>query len=412
MKFGSNRQQTEQAFVRILQINNRYLFRGGEDASVDRVFQTLSPNHLLKRCIFSSTEWKHEAAPAIWRQPFLMWRNPEALARITTAHEELRPDLWLVHNVYPVTSAAVYELARNLGVPVIYFGHNFRPFSVNGYCWAGQRLAPQGLHGNYWPEILAGSWQSSRLKTAVFARVLRKLRASGWLDSIKAWVAISDFMRERYIEAGVSADRVFTLRHSWDLSNQKAAVFEDNGSVLYLGRLSHEKGIPVLLEAWQKFRATQPVHPRLGRLVIAGEGPLQHMVEKAAAADPSICFEGYVSGERKAELLRSCRAVVVPSVWWEALGLVVYEAYDFSKPVLAARSGGLTETVTDQQTGLLHEPGNADELARHLQLVANEPAKAKAWGSQGRAWLEKNTSSKEWLERFNTIANFAVHGRT
>jgi glycosyltransferase involved in cell wall biosynthesis len=79
------------------------------------------------------------------------------------------------------------------------------------------------------------------------------------------------------------------------------------------------------------------------------------------------------------------------------------KAYDYSKPVLGARSGGLTKTVTDQQTGLLHEPGNADELARHLQLMTNEPAKAR---------LEKNTTRSDWLERFNTVANFAVHGRT
>jgi glycosyltransferase involved in cell wall biosynthesis len=380
--------------------------------ATDQINSVLSREHAVRQCHFASSDWKSGDAPTIWRQPFLMWRNPEALARITEVHKQLRPDLWLVHNVYPVASAAVYELARNLGVPVMYFGHNFRPFSVNGYCWAGRRLAPQGLHGNYWPEVLAGSWQSSRLKTAIFAQVLRKLRASGWLNSIKAWVAISDFMRARFIEAGVPAERVFTLRYSWDLLNQNAAVFEDNGSVLYLGRLSNEKGIPVLLEAWQKFRATQPSNSQLSHLVIAGEGPLQHIVEKAAAADPTIRFEGYVAGDRKAELLRSCRVVVVPSVWWEALGLVVYEAYDFSKPVLAARSGGLTETVTDQQTGLLHEPGNADELARHLRLMDDEPAQAKAWGGQGRAWLEKNTTPSDWLERFNIIANFAVHGRS
>jgi len=398
--------------MKILEVHNRYLQRGGEDSASDHIAKALSHDHTLERCHFESKEWKQPAAPGVWLQPFLIWRNPAALAKIKAAHEGLQPDLWVVHNVFPVASAAVYELARQLGVPVIYFGHNFRPFSVNGYCWAGQRLAPQGLHGNYWPEILAGSWQNSRLKTAVFARVLRKLRVSGWLDSIKAWVAISDFMRERYIEAGVPADRVFTLRHSWDLVNQKAAVFEDNGCVLYLGRLSHEKGIPVLLEAWQKFRTTQPPNTQLSRLVIAGEGPLQHLVEKAAATDPSIRFEGYVAGDRKTELLRSCRAVVVPSVWWEALGLVVYEAYDYAKPVLAARSGGLSETVTDNKTGLLHEPGNTGEIVRHLQLVANEPAKAKAWGSQGRAWLEKNTTPSDWLERFNTIANFAVHGRS
>ena len=166
------------------------------------------------------------------------------------------------------------------------------------------------------------------------------------------------------------------------------------------------------MEAWQKFGAAQPSNTQLSRLVIAGEGPLQHMVEKAATSDPSIRFEGYVSGDRKAELLRSCRAVVVPSVWWEALGLVVYEAYDYSKPVLAARSGGLTETVADNKTGLLHEPGNTDQIVRHLQLVANDPAKAKAWGSQGRAWLEKNTTPSDWLERFNTIADYTMHGRS
>ncbi len=339
-----------------------------------------------------------------------MWRNPETLERIRESHEAFRPDLWLVHNVFPVASAGVYGLARQLGVPVVYFGHNFRPFSVNGYCWAGQRLAPEGLHGNYWPEILAGSWQNSRIKTAIFATVLRKLRSSGWLDSIKAWVAISDFMRERFIEADVPADRVFTLRHSWDLLNAQPSAFEDDGSFLYLGRLSTEKGIPVLLDAWRKFRASADL-PDKPRLVIAGEGPLQGMVEQASAKDPTIHFEGYVSGERKAELLHSCRAVVVPSVWWEALGLVVYEAYDFSKPVLAARSGGLTETVTDHQTGLLHEPGHADELARHLSEITNDPAQAQAWGRTGRAWLEKNTSTQDWLARFNTIADHAVHSQ-
>jgi len=394
--------------LHILEIHNRYLQRGGEDIASDNINGALSKQHSIHRCHFSSQQWKESNSPPIWRQPFLMWRNPGALERIREAHEAFRPDLWLVHNVYPVASAGVYGLARQLGVPVVYFGHNFRPFSVNGYCWAGQRLAPEGLRGNYWPEILAGSWQNSRIKTAIFATVLRKLRSSGWLDSIKAWIAISDFMRDRFIEAGVPAERVFTLRHSWDLLNEQHSTFEDNGSILYLGRLSTEKGIPVLLDAWRKFRASADF-PDRPRLVIAGEGPLQKMVEQASAADPTIHFEGYVSGDRKAELLRSCRAIVVPSVWWEALGLVVYEAYDFSKPVLAARSGGLTETVTDHQTGLLHEPGNADELARHLREIANNPARPRDWGCNGRSWLEQNTSMQDWLARFNTIADYAVH---
>ena len=104
----------------------------------------------------------------------------------------------------------------------------------------------------------------------------------------------------------------------------------------------------------------------------------------------TVRYAGELHGEAKDEAITKARAMIVPSVWWEPLGLVVYEAYDYCRPVLAARSGGLPEIVIDGETGLLHQPGNAEEIAQHVrQFEANTRTRIQM-GRQGRAWLEQN----------------------
>lgn len=388
--------------MRILQIHNRYLHRGGEDLAVDEIASVLGTRHEIRQCLFSSCDWAGKTAPSKPEQGFRMFHNPDSVELVLKNHQEWKPDLWLLHNLYPVASPGVLHLAAKLQVPTIYHLHNFRPFSVNGYCWAGDRLASEGLRKNFLPEVLAGSWQNSRLKTAIFALVLLRLHAKGWLDHVGAWIAISDFMKERFTEAGVPREKIHTIRHSWNLLNAACPPPGDDGSFLYLGRLSTEKGVPVLVETWRLLL------DRLGEdcplLHIAGEGPLQSLVEESASQNPRIKFHGLVSGEGKRQLLQNCRAVIIPSVWWEALGLVTYEAYDFAKPVLAAASGGLKETVFPGKTGFLHYPRDAGELAEHVLTLYKSPAQALQLGSEGRRWLEQNTSNARWLDAFDRVA--------
>jgi len=386
---------------RILEIFNRYQLVGGEEIAANRMFDLLGERYEIERCLFSSSEWTQPGAPSRWRQAFLMFRNPGSLERIREAHDRFRPDCWLVHNVFPVASAAVFELAGELGVPIVYVCHNYRPFSVNGYCWAGDKIAPGGLRKNYLAEILAGSWQNSRIKTAIFALILRRLHSKHWLDSVGAWLAISDFVRDRFVEAGIPEDKIHTLRHSWDLINPAPPENSQGQYFLYLGRLSVEKGLRVLLETWKQLTSTLGANAPL--LKICGEGPLQHEVEEFAALCPKVEFVGVVSGQQKHELLKGCVAVIVPSIWWEALGLVTYEAYDFGKPVLAAASGGLSETVQHGITGFLHTPGNASQLADQVVELWNNPEPATEMGRNGRLWLEQNTAKEEWLAGFGKL---------
>ena len=115
--------------MKILEIHNRYLSMGGEDLIVDHISQTLSLRHEICRFIRSSQEWKEPGPPPSWKQPFLLFNNPDSLHKIEALHHCFKPDIWLIHNPVPVISLGVYELAYRLGAKVVQYLHNYRPFS-------------------------------------------------------------------------------------------------------------------------------------------------------------------------------------------------------------------------------------------------------------------------------------------
>lgn len=389
------------AYRRILQVFNRYLFMGGEEKSVDRIHAHLSERHEMARCFFDSREWTGFGAPGNLGQLRRTFYNQDSRKRFVEAVTTFKPDAVLFHNIYPVGSPSLFHAALELKVPVIHYIHNFRPFSVGGTLYVNGQLTPESLHGHYGREVRGGAWQGSVLKSAIFAMLLKRLHRSGWLRSVKAWVCISEFIRDRFIEAGLEPSTVHALRHSWDAMPELPET-SDGGYHLFLGRLVEQKGISTVLEAWQQLEAK--LGEQTPELRIGGEGPLEGLVREAAQRTSKIRYLGLVEGAAKRETLANCRTMLAPSAWWEPLGLVTYEAYDYAKPVLAAASGGLSETVVQGATGLLHQPGNAGALMNDvLKIEEMSGAQRTAMGQSGRAWLLSNTRKEDWLRRFDEI---------
>lgn len=393
----------------LLHVFNRYLFKGGEELIADKIHADLSTRHDMTWCQFDSAEWTGENAPSKLQQARKLFYNKEARQRFESALDASGAGAAVFHNIHPVGSPALYLSAKRHRLPVVQFLHNFRPFSVGGTLLVNGRLTPDALYGSYRKEVFAGAWQDSVVKSALFALMLKWLHLSGWLKSVKAWIAVSDFMREKLVSSGaLPENRVHTLRHSWNALPQ-APVVEDAGYYLFIGRLAETKGVIPLLDAWDE------LHRQLGKntplLHIAGEGPLNNAVQQRLRTNPYIGQLGQIGGETKREALRRCRAVIVPSTWWEPLGLVVYEAYDYLKPVLAARSGGLCEIVQHGITGLQHEPGNVSGLVQDILAMEATPPEARlAIGTAGREWLLRETNTEVWLQRFEEILASAVHG--
>jgi glycosyltransferase involved in cell wall biosynthesis len=395
--------------MKILQIFNQYAYVGGEQIAVDQISAELCAIHDVRTITFDSNEWAKETSLASRvRQIFLMAWNPSSIRAVREQLAVFQPDVILIHNIMPVGSAALFLYLVNCGVPVVQFIHNFRPFSVNGYCWGNGKLLPQGLKKNFIPEILAGSWQNSRLKTAWYGLLIFLLHLAGVFQKIQGWIAISQFMKDTFIQGGIDGDRIRVISHSWHprcsdhdlerLSGQPAEpVF------LFLGRLTEEKGLRVLLKAWEKFTAMS----QLGTLRIAGDGPLQEEVAARCAAMERAEYVGFQTGESKNQLLQGCSALVVPSVWWEPLGLVLYEAYDHAKPVLAAKSGGIVDHVFDGQTGWMHDPGDPDALALQMLEAASDVETCRERGRKGRRLLLER-SARVWINDFDDFVRGVI----
>jgi len=395
--------------MRILQVFNRYLERGGEEASVERISNILGEHHKIFHCYFDSQMWKHDTSPwSLIKQAGLMLYNPDATKRFHRHIEACKPDLILIHNVFPVGSLSILNAATKLQIPVVYVIHNFRPFSVNGYLWANGKILPQGLKLDFLPEIFSGAWQNSRTKTALLAFVILIAHILGIYRKIDCWLAISEFMRNTFITAGLPSEKVRLLRHSWNARK----VEPENLKIppppvpylLFLGRLTESKGLHILLRAWSQAVEKVPN----AKLLIAGSGPMEKELCNILHELPRCEYLGQVDGKLKQQLLSQTTALVIPSIWWEPLGLVVYEAYDYSKPVLAARSGGLTETVVDGETGWIHEAGNATQLAKHMIDALQSPGVSSSRGIAGREWLLNHASPADWLNQFEQIANYTI----
>ena len=222
--------------------------------------------------------------------------------------------------------------------------------------------------------------------------------------AIKAWVAISDYMRDRFIGAGVPEEKIFRLYHPRVPVNAEAN-FPEEDYYLFMGRLIEEKGIKVVMDCWDILRR------RLGsntpRLLVAGEGPLLEWVKRGVAANPRVEFRGFVTGDEKHQLLSRCRAVIQPSIWAEPLSIVIYDAFDYGKPVLAAASGGMPELVGDSN-GLLHQRGDAAQLASQVEdLERLGQASRHSMGQSGRKWLLANANVDSWTKQLFQIMRYA-----
>jgi glycosyltransferase involved in cell wall biosynthesis len=134
---------------------------------------------------------------------------------------------------------------------------------------------------------------------------------------------------------------------------------------VFCGRLSVEKGVPLLVRAFARLHAQMPA----ARLTIVGDGPLRSEVEsevRACDLRDAVTFTGWLDPAGVDRQLETSWALVAPSLWAEPLGMVGPEAVIRSVPVIASSTGGFAETIEDEISGLLFP--NGDELALHRAL--------------------------------------------
>jgi glycosyltransferase involved in cell wall biosynthesis len=222
-----------------------------------------------------------------------------------------------------------------------------------------------------------------------------------------AYIFLSEAQRRLFRSLALREERVFVKGNLIPRIDRAPAPTEP--MVVYAGRLAVNKGVEVLLAAWDRYLAS-----RVGwepttdlQLVIAGAGPLEERIRAWASTRPSVRAAGFLGRAECADLIARARAVVVPSTWEEGFGLVAVEAMAVGVPVLASARGSLPELVTDGVDGRLFAPGDAGALAGVLGEVACEPEKYARLGCAARHSYEARFDPDANLDQLLSIYDFA-----
>jgi glycosyltransferase involved in cell wall biosynthesis len=368
--------------LRVLVTHNRYQLRGGEDSVCESEVDLLRQHgHEVEMFERSNTELNggsklSAAAEAIWSR--------DSGQAFRTALGRFRPDVVHVHNTFAKISPAIYWEAARAGIPVVQTLHNFRLLCPQAMFLRDGKVCEDCLGKLPWRGALRGCYRGSVAQSTVLASMVTVHRAVGtWQNKVTRYIALNEFCRRKFIEGGLPADRIVIKPNFVDFDAPAATKRE---GFLFVGRLSFEKGIATLVDA---ARLVDQVTVR-----VAGSGPEAHMLEGVAALQPL----GPLDGDAVRRQMSSSVALVLPSIWYENFPRTLVEAMACGLPVIASRIGALADLVEDGSTGLLFEPGNANDLAAKLTWAREHPQEISAMGVRARQVYE---------ERFTAPRNYA-----
>ncbi len=360
--------------LRILLVHSFYRIPGGEDRLVREQVDLLSRSHEVELISEANIDLSERPLTAA-RMLYSRAKKHEVGAMI----DRFAPDVVHIHNMYPSLGPAAHLAAHERHVPVVMTVHNFRLRCPNGFMFTEGAVCRRCESGRYFNAVVHKCFPS-RKQAGAYATSLWVHRFVMRLEErIARFIVPSEFMRRRLLEWGISEERVRVVRHFVRSVNSTGTDTQLGSYGAFIGRLSAEKGLDVLLRGLH--RAGDPP------FLVVGDGLLREALE-GLARDLGLVntrFLGWRPHHEVGELLSAARYVAIPSVGEETASLVALEALAAARPLLVSEHGALPELVAGG-AGLVCRPGDeVDTSEKILRFMQNDDLCRQASSEAARA---------------------------
>ncbi|GIZ51033.1 glycosyltransferase [Noviherbaspirillum aridicola] len=379
--------------MRILVAHNAYQHRGGEDVVVEAEVELLrSRGHTVEMYQVHNDELN--GMPKVQAASTTVWsmRSPRDLKDIC---DRFKPEIIHVHNTFPLISPSLYWAASRLDIPVVQTLHNFRLLCPQAIFLREEKICEDCLGKLPWRAVTRKCYRQSAAQTAVLAGMLTVHRAIGtYRSQVTRYIALNEFALSKYVEGGLPADR-FRIKPNFVASSRSPQWHKRTGG-MYVGRLSSEKGLEVLANAFR-------LRPGLDIDVIGG-GPLEGIARDTFGTR----WLGFRPLDEIMTRMETAAYLVLPSICYENSPRTIVEAYSCGLPVIASRLGSLADIVRDGVTGLLFNPGDAADLADKMAWAEAHPEEMMRMGRAARAEYEAKYTPERNYEQLMEIYEDAI----
>ncbi len=349
--------------MKVLVLHNKYKIKGGED-SVFEAEVTLLNNYghevstlLLNNDNIVGLKGKLKALVGVSN-------NTISLKMVEKKVAEFSPDVIHVHNFFPLLSPGVFTLAKKLNIPIVFTVHNYRLLCPGALLMRDGSPCEACLKKPFaWKAVMYKCYRDSYLETFALSYMNYSHNVQGtWQNSISRYIVLSDFAKSKFLESSLNIPEHRLVVKS-NFVEDRGYSHNRSSRFLFVGRLSEEKGVQVLLNA---FIGSEY------QLDIIGGGPLEREVKLVASKYENIDYLGFQESSFVLEAMKRCKALVFPSIWYEGMPMTILEAFSTGCPVIASNIGVMASLIDHGNTGLLFEAGDSEALRCQLNCVTEQ----------------------------------------
>jgi len=396
--------------MKILSCNQNYFIRGGSDKYFFDMNQLLEKEghnvipftaHSPKNVDSDYSNYFPQSAdfdnPSIFDVYNYVY-NRQANKNIQLLLDSQSPDIAHLHIYYGKLTSAILSPLKKRGIPIIQTLHEYK-LVCPVYTMYKDGLCHKCSGGKFYNCLLnkcnRNSLTRSMLSTieSYFSSLM-----GAWKD-IDAFICVSDYQKEQLMLMGLEETKLHTI-HNFVDSDLFTPTYKNKGYFLYYGRIEEVKGLKVLVDAFRAIKSKSTC-----RLLIVGDGSykkeLQDYCKKALIEN--VEFHPHYDFNELKPIIENSIATVMPSLWYETFGLTVLESYSAGKPVIASSIGGMTETVIDNETGFLVEPGNSEQIAEKMQYLLSNPEATIELGKKAKNRVDEFFSKQVHLNKIEQL---------
>ncbi len=290
--------------------------------------------------------------------PFKIIYSMEAYKKIGKVLDDFKPDIVHMNNInFQLTPSIIYSVKKR-NIPLVQTVHDYQMICPNHLLYSFNEAKPcdRCINGSKWNCLKYNCIHNSKIKSLLGVIEAKLYSSLKTYKKVDLYICPSKFLENKLLNASsIYSGKTFTIHNFIEKNNIIEKTDSQNSYIVFVGRLSKEKGVELLAN-------TAKLLPDVN-FVVCGNGPDNEYLKNI----PNVTLKGFVAGKELADLVANAKILIAPSVCYENNPLSILESHSMGVPVVTMNYGGMAELVEDGKTGVLASSTTPESLAEAVK---------------------------------------------